>query len=56
MIFSLYSELIYLIDLQQFLIDHPKFLGNPLYISGISYMGIVTPIVTLEVYNGKCLF
>ncbi|MFS8027488.1 putative peptidase S10, serine carboxypeptidase, alpha/Beta hydrolase [Helianthus anomalus] len=35
--------------LRKFLIDHPRFLKNPLYITGISYMGIVTPIITLEV-------
>nr|KAJ0209068.1 hypothetical protein LSAT_V11C400169140 [Lactuca sativa] len=39
--------------IRKFLIDHPKFLKNPLYITGISYMGIVTPIVTLEVYKAN---
>ncbi|KAL8228648.1 hypothetical protein R6Q59_000547 [Mikania micrantha] len=28
-----------------------KFLNNPLYISGISYMGIVIPATTIEVYK-----
>ncbi|KAL7603805.1 hypothetical protein Lser_V15G15633 [Lactuca serriola] len=39
--------------IRKFLIDHPKFLKNPLYITGISYMGIVTPIVTFEVYKAN---
>ncbi|KAL4586241.1 hypothetical protein LXL04_010876 [Taraxacum kok-saghyz] len=39
--------------IQKFLTDHPKFLKNPLYIAGISYMGIITPVVTLEAYKGK---
>ncbi|KAI7730627.1 hypothetical protein M8C21_005513 [Ambrosia artemisiifolia] len=33
--------------------EHPKFLNNPLYITGISYMGILVPLVTLEVYKGN---
>ncbi|MFS8027457.1 putative peptidase S10, serine carboxypeptidase, alpha/Beta hydrolase [Helianthus anomalus] len=36
-----------------FLIDHPKFLKNPLYIGGISYMGLITPIITMKVYEGN---
>ncbi|KAL8255113.1 hypothetical protein R6Q59_033334 [Mikania micrantha] len=33
--------------------EHPRFLSNPLYITGISYMGILVPVVTLEVYKGN---
>ncbi|KAF5812751.1 putative peptidase S10, serine carboxypeptidase, alpha/Beta hydrolase [Helianthus annuus] len=33
--------------------DHPRFLNNPLYVTGISYMGILVPVVTLEVYKGN---
>ncbi|KAL8246227.1 hypothetical protein R6Q59_007443 [Mikania micrantha] len=37
----------------KFLSDNPKFLENPLYISGISYSGIIVPKVTLELYEGS---
>nr|XP_043623753.1 serine carboxypeptidase-like 13 isoform X2 [Erigeron canadensis] len=37
----------------QFLIGHPKFVKSPLYIAGISYIGIVVPKVTLELYEGN---
>ncbi|XP_076929928.1 serine carboxypeptidase-like 18 [Bidens hawaiensis] len=39
--------------IKKFLKDHPTFLRNPLYISGISYIGIVVPIITLELYEGN---
>ncbi|KAK4415232.1 Serine carboxypeptidase-like 18 [Sesamum alatum] len=38
--------------LRKWLIDHPKYLENPLYIFGESYAGIVIPLVVNEVYNG----
>ncbi|KAJ0630017.1 putative peptidase S10, serine carboxypeptidase, alpha/Beta hydrolase [Helianthus annuus] len=39
--------------LRKWFVEHPKFLSNPLYITGISYMGILVPPVALEVYKGK---
>ncbi|KAK1413486.1 hypothetical protein QVD17_35260 [Tagetes erecta] len=39
--------------LKKFMSDHSKFLSNPLYLYGISYSGIVTPKVTLELYEGN---
>ncbi|MFS7927320.1 putative peptidase S10, serine carboxypeptidase, alpha/Beta hydrolase [Helianthus anomalus] len=50
-----FSELIFafLTSNQQFLSEHPKFSHNPLYISGTSYVGIIVPKVTLELYEGN---
>ncbi|MFS8017826.1 putative peptidase S10, serine carboxypeptidase, alpha/Beta hydrolase [Helianthus anomalus] len=39
--------------LRKWFVEHPNFLSNPLYITGISYMGILVPPVALEVYKGK---
>ncbi|KAK4382151.1 Serine carboxypeptidase-like 18 [Sesamum angolense] len=36
----------------KWLIDHPKYLENPLYIFGESYAGIIVPLVVNEVYDG----
>ncbi|KAD7477771.1 hypothetical protein E3N88_00907 [Mikania micrantha] len=38
---------------KKFLSDNPQYLGNLLYISGISYSGIMVPKVTLELYEGN---
>ncbi|KAF5761646.1 putative sinapoylglucose--sinapoylglucose O-sinapoyltransferase [Helianthus annuus] len=38
---------------KKFLMDHPKFLKNPLYIKGVSYTGIVAPVITMKVYEGN---
>ncbi|KAL8246178.1 hypothetical protein R6Q59_007394 [Mikania micrantha] len=39
--------------IKKFLIENPKFLKNPLYISGISYNGVIVPKVILELYEGN---
>ncbi|XP_022002175.1 serine carboxypeptidase-like 13 [Helianthus annuus] len=39
--------------IKKFLSEHPKFSHNPLYISGTSYVGIIVPKVTLELYEGN---
>lgn len=36
----------------QFVRDHPRFSNNPMYVTGISYSGIVIPMVTEELYRG----
>ncbi|BBN69147.1 hypothetical protein Prudu_777S000100, partial [Prunus dulcis] len=35
------------------LMDHPKFYNNPLYITGDSYSGIIVPMVVQEISDGK---
>ncbi|KAI7757459.1 hypothetical protein M8C21_003191 [Ambrosia artemisiifolia] len=37
----------------QFVRDHPKFINNTIYVAGISYSGIVVPMVTEEIYKGN---
>uniref|UniRef100_A0A2N9EZ84 Serine carboxypeptidase-like 18 n=1 Tax=Fagus sylvatica TaxID=28930 RepID=A0A2N9EZ84_FAGSY len=39
--------------LRKWLMNHPKFLSNVLYVSGDSYSGIVVPILVQEIYNGN---
>ncbi|PIN23060.1 Serine carboxypeptidases (lysosomal cathepsin A) [Handroanthus impetiginosus] len=38
--------------LRKWLINHPKYIENPLYIGGDSYSGIIVPLIINEVYNG----
>lgn len=37
----------------QWLIQHPQYLENILYIGGDSYSGIPLPIIVQEIYDGK---
>nr|XP_043624828.1 serine carboxypeptidase-like 13 isoform X1 [Erigeron canadensis]XP_043624829.1 serine carboxypeptidase-like 13 isoform X1 [Erigeron canadensis]XP_043624830.1 serine carboxypeptidase-like 13 isoform X1 [Erigeron canadensis] len=39
--------------LRKWLVDHPKFLSNPLYVGGDSYSGIMVPLIVQEIYNGN---
>ncbi|XP_071717412.1 serine carboxypeptidase-like 16 [Rutidosis leptorrhynchoides] len=39
--------------IKKWIVEHPRFSNNPLYISGISYMGILVPVVTLRAFNGN---
>ncbi|GAB4859312.1 hypothetical protein Ancab_010774 [Ancistrocladus abbreviatus] len=39
--------------LRKWLMDHPEFSANPLYIGGDSYSGIVVPIVVQQILDGN---
>nr|XP_043625323.1 serine carboxypeptidase-like 2 isoform X2 [Erigeron canadensis] len=39
--------------IRKWLMDHPTFVSNPLYITGISYMGIVIPRLVSRIYDGN---
>ncbi|KAK1412183.1 hypothetical protein QVD17_33209 [Tagetes erecta] len=39
--------------IRKWLVDHPTFLKNPLYITGISYMGLIVPRVVSKIYDGN---
>ncbi|KAJ9538215.1 hypothetical protein OSB04_030948 [Centaurea solstitialis] len=39
--------------LKKWLVDHPKFLHNTLYVAGDSYSGIVLPMIVQEIYDGN---
>ncbi|XP_076934287.1 serine carboxypeptidase-like 17 [Bidens hawaiensis] len=39
--------------MRKFVRDHPRFLKNPMYITGISYSGIVIPMITENLYRGN---
>ena len=37
----------------QWLENHPEFLKNPLYISGVSYSGISVPVMVQNIIDGR---
>ncbi|KAK1359063.1 Serine carboxypeptidase-like 18 [Heracleum sosnowskyi] len=39
--------------LRKWLTDHPAFLNNPLYVSGLSYSGITVPVMVQDIINGN---
>nr|GEW15914.1 peptidase S10, serine carboxypeptidase, alpha/beta hydrolase fold protein [Tanacetum cinerariifolium] len=39
--------------IRKFVRDHPRFLQNPMYVTGISYSGIVIPIIAEALYKGN---
>ncbi|KAL4592533.1 hypothetical protein LXL04_005532 [Taraxacum kok-saghyz] len=39
--------------LTKWFVDHPKFLNNPFYLGGVSYNGILVPMIVHEIYNGN---
>ncbi|KAL4565091.1 hypothetical protein LXL04_029174 [Taraxacum kok-saghyz] len=39
--------------LRKWLVEHPKFLNNPMYIGADSYAGIMVPMIVEKIYNGN---
>ncbi|XP_074322005.1 serine carboxypeptidase-like 3 isoform X2 [Apium graveolens] len=39
--------------LRKWLVKHPKYLSNPLYVAGVSYAGLIIPVAVQDIINGN---
>ena len=55
-VFFFFLLLLLLNSTLQWLINHPEYISNPVYIAGDSYSGITVPVLTQQISNGMNFF